>query len=114
MLGAYIASQVNAVMSDHGETMVLSRSTEGTTITLKGKRVAGTLDNVGNGDQQTFRVLIGTAELAASAWSSKVPTAGGNGAGDTITVDGRARNVLDVRPRSDGDVVALYDLEVAG
>lgn len=114
MMAQYIADQVAAVIAEHGETMILARSTEGTTITLMGKRVGGGLDALGNAEQQTFRVLIGTAEIAASAWASKVPTAGGAGPGDTIMVGGRTRNVLDVKPRGDGDVVALYELEVAG
>ncbi len=97
----------------HGETMTLSRAGE-TDIVLRGKRVGGSLDSVGNSDQQSFRVLISPTELQASAWASKVPAAGGEGPGDTIFVGGRTRNVLDVRPRGDGDVLALYELEVAG
>ena len=114
-MSAYIAERVADIIATHGETMTLSRVGEGTTITLKGKRPSGgSLDRLGNGDQQSFRVLICPTELLASAWASKEPTAGGDGPADTLTVDGRPRNVLDVRPRRDGDVVALYELEVAG
>lgn len=114
MFGLYVADQVAAVIQEHGETMTLSREGE-SPITLKGKRIAGgALDRLGNGDQQSFRVLIAPTELLASAWASKVPTSGGEGPADTLTVDGRVRNVLDVRPRRDGDVVALYELEVVG
>ncbi len=115
MFGQYVADQVAAVIQEHGETMTLARDGETTTISLKGKRIAGgALDRLGNGDQQSFRILISSTELLASTWASKVPTSGGDGPADTLIVDGRARNVLDVRPRGDGDVVALYELEVAG
>ena len=96
-----------------GETMMLNRTGE-TSITLKGRRIGGGLNDVGNADQQAFRVKIGTVELLASAWAVKAPTAGGSGAGDTITIDGRVRAILDVKPIRDGETVALYDLEVAG
>ena len=96
-----------------GATMTLSRVGE-TSFTLKGRRIDGGIDKVGNADQQSFRVKIGTAELAASDWAPKVPSPGGDGAGDTLTVDGRVRAILDVTPIRDGEAVALYDLEVAG
>lgn len=115
MSAAGTARRVARLIRKHGETMTLSRSSEATTISLKGKRITGgSLDRLGNSDQQSFRVLIAPTELLASAWASKEPTAGGEGPADTLTVDDRARNVLDVRPRRDGDVVALYELEVAG
>ena len=98
-------------IASHGETMTLTRTGEGTTISLKGKRIPGTTDGVGNSaEQQVFRVKIGTAELAASAWAVKVPSS----STDALTVDGRVRAVLDVRPLGDGGVTALYELEVAG
>jgi hypothetical protein len=96
-----------------GTTMTLNRLGE-TPITLKGKRIGGGIDQLGNAHQQVFTVKIGAAELAASDWASKVPSAGGDGAGDTITIDGRVRAILDVRPIRDGETVGLYELEVAG
>ena len=96
-----------------GATMTLNRVGE-TSIALKGKRIGAGVDQVGNADQQSFRVKIGTVELAGSDWASKVPSAGGDGAGDTLTVDGRVRAILDVTPIRDGETVALYHLEVAG
>lgn len=113
MSAGSIARNAARLIQRHGETMTLSRQGE-TDITLKGKRVGGSLDGVGNGDQQSFRVLISTTELLASAWASKAPTAGGNGPADALKVGDRFRSVLDVRARGDGDVVALYELEVAG
>lgn len=109
-----LVANASRMIARKGETMTLTRASEGTTISLKGKRIGGSLDDVGNADQQTFRVKIGTVELLASAWASKVPTAGGSGAGDTITVGGRVRNILDVRPIREGETVGLYELAVAG
>ncbi len=94
-----------------GSSMTLAREGEGSTITLKGKRVPGTTVAVGNSaEQQSFRVKIGVAELAASAWAVKVPNAGT----DSLTVDGLPRAVVDVRPLADGGVTGAYELEVVG
>ena len=58
----------------HGETMVLKRASEATTVTLKGKRLVGsTVDVGGSAVQQEFRVKIGTPELSLSIWASKAP-----------------------------------------
>lgn len=111
MFGAYVADLANAVLNGHGETMTLARSSEATTVTLKGKRIPGSTDDVGGSErQQRFRVKIGVAELAASAWSSKAPSA----EGDTITIGGIPRAIVDVRPLGDAGTVALYELEVVG
>ena len=94
----------------HGETMVLKRASEATTITLKGKRLVGlTVDVGGSAVQQEFRVKIGTSELSSSAWMSKAPARH-----DSIVIDGRERSILDVRPLGDAGTVALYELLVAG
>jgi hypothetical protein len=63
----------------------------------------------GTASQQVFRVRIAPTELAASDWATKEPKRT-----DSIVIGGRTRTILDVRPISDGDVVALYELEVAG
>lgn len=98
-------------ISQRGESMTLAREGEGTTITLKGKRVPGTTVSVGNSaEQQSFRVKIGTAELLASAWSVKVPSS----STDSLTVDSVPRAVVDVRPLADGGVTGAYELEVIG
>ena len=94
----------------HGETMVLKRASEATTVTLKGKRLVGsTVDVGGSAVQQEFRVKIGTSELSSSAWTSKAPVRH-----DSIVIDGRERSILDVRPLGDAGTVALYELLVAG
>ena len=83
---------------------------EGTTVTLAAKRVGGVLEPLDNtAVQQRFRVLIGTAELTASAWASKVPVRT-----DKLTFAGRVRAVMDARPIKDGDTVGLYELDVVG
>lgn len=106
-----VISAAQRMLARRGETMILARESEGTTVTLKGKRLGGGLDDAGNtAVQQAFSVLIGTTELLASAWSSKVPTADA----DDITIGGRRRRILDVQPRLDGDTVGLYELVVAG
>lgn len=98
-------------VASRGESMTLARTGEATTISLKGKRIPGSTDDVGgSAEQQRFRVKIGTAELLASAWATKVPSS----STDTLTVDGRARTVVDVLPLADGGTVALYELEVVG
>lgn len=94
-----------------GESMTLSREGEATTISLKGKRIPGSTDDVGgSAEQQRFRVKIGTAEMLASAWATKVPSS----STDTLTVGSRVRAVVDCKPIGDGDTVALYELEVVG
>lgn len=94
-----------------GESMTLARVGEGTTISLKGKRIPGATDDVGgSAEQQRFRVKIGTAELLASAWATKVPSS----STDTLTVGGRVRTVVDCKPLGDGERVGLYELEVVG
>ena len=97
-------------VAQRGESMTLSRAGH-TAITLKGKRIPGTTEEGGGSStRQRFRVKIGVAELNASAWATKVPSS----ASDTLTVDGRPRTIVDVRPLGDGGVVALYELEVVG
>lgn len=97
-------------VAERGETMTLARAAEGTTIALKGKRVPGsTVETGGSAAQQQFRVKIGVAELAASAWSVKVPAST-----DTITIGSIVRTILDVRPIGDGGTTALYELDVVG
>lgn len=95
----------------YGDTATLSRDGEGTTISLKARRLGGALEAIGGGTtaQQVFRVKIGTDELLTSAWSTKAPKRG-----DVLTIDGRARTVRDARPIKDGATVGLYELEVAG
>lgn len=98
-------------VSLHGSTMTLARTGEGTTISLKGKRIPGTMEAVGAGTaiQQVFRVKIATTELLASAWATKTPKRG-----DALTVDGRVRTVLDARPLADRGTTVLWELEVSG
>jgi len=111
MFGQYVATQATAVITTHGETMTLSREGEATTISLKGKRIPGSTEETGgSATVQRFRVKIAPTELLASAWATKVPSSGT----DTLTVGGRARTVVDWKPLGDGDVVALYELEVVG
>lgn len=111
MPGAGTASNAARIIAAHGETMTLSRIGEASTITLKGKRIPGSTDDVGgSAEQQRFRVKIAPTELLASAWATKVPSA----STDTMTIGGRARTVVDCKPLGDGDTVALYELEVAG
>ena len=111
MYSQYVADQAAAVIQDHGETMTLSRQGEATTIALKGKRIPGTSEEAGgSAEHQRFRVKIAPTELLASAWATKVPSS----STDTLTIGGRVRAVVDVRPLGDGDTVALYELEVVG
>ena len=110
-MSAYIAERVAEIIAVHGETMTLSREGEATTISLKGKRIPGSTDDAGgSAEHQRFRVKIAPTELLASAWASKVPSS----STDTLTVGGRPRTVVDWKPLGDGDVVALYELEVVG
>lgn len=108
--GAHILRAASRIMLSHGEVMVLARGSEATTVSLKGKRIPGSTEDVGgSASQQRFRVKIAPTELAASAWVSKVPAYG-----DTIAVAGVPRAVMDVRPLSVGNSVALYELDVVG
>ena len=94
----------------HGEAMTLKREGEASTVTLRGKRLAGSVTDIGGSvAQQEFRIKIGTTELAASPWASKAPARH-----DSIVIDGRERSILDVRPLIDAGTVALYELLVAG
>lgn len=111
MSGAAIAADVARIIAAHGETMTLAREGEATTISLKGKRIPGTTEDVGgSAEHQRFRVKIAPTELLASVWTSKIPSSNT----DTLIVASRPRTVVDVRPLGDGDTVALYELEVVG
>lgn len=111
MPGVGTASNAARIIAAHGETMTLSRDGEATTISLKGKRIPGSTEETGgSAEAQRFRVKIAPTELLASAWATKVPSS----STDTLTVGGRARTVVDCKPLGDGDVVALYELEVVG
>ena len=105
-----VARNAVRLLATHGETMVLKRASEDTTISLKGKRLVGSMVDIGgSAAQQEFRVKIGTTELAASPWASNAPVRH-----DSIVIDGRERSILDVRPLGDAGTVALYELLVAG
>ena len=105
-----LVAEVNAILQEHGEAMTLKREGEASTITLRGKRVLGTVADIGgSAAQQEFRVKIGTAELVVSSWASKTPVRS-----DSIVIDGRERSILDVRPLGDAGTVVLYELSVAG
>jgi hypothetical protein len=109
MSAGYIAERAAAIVAEQGETMLLKRSGE-TDISLKGKRLPGSTEDLGNtSTQSVFRVKIGTAELSASAWSTTAPLRG-----DKLLVDGRTRSVRDAFPLKDGDTILMYELEVAG
>lgn len=110
MSAEHVARCVARMMAVHGETMVLKRASELSTVTLQGKRLTGDLvDTGGSSAQQQFKVRIGTIELLASSWHNKTPARH-----DTLVVDGWERSVLDIRPLGDGTTVMLYELEVAG
>lgn len=110
MSAEHVARCVARMMAVHGETMVLKRASELSTVTLQGKRLTGDLvDTGGSSAQQQFKVRLGTMEILASSWGNKAPARH-----DTLAVDGRERSVLDVRPLGDGATVILYELEVAG
>jgi hypothetical protein len=109
MNARYIARRVAKIVAAHGETITLKREGE-TDLALKGKRIGGNVDDIGGtAAQQSFRVRIAPTELAASVWAVKEPKRK-----DALVVGGRTRLVTDVRPISDGDTVAMYELEVAG
>lgn len=111
MPGGAIHRNAARLIRLHGEIMILSREGEATTITLKGKRIPGSTDDVGgSAQQQRFRVKIAPTELLASAWASKVPTS----STDTLIIGGRPRTVVDCKPLGDVDTVAIYELEVVG
>lgn len=99
------------MLSRAATVATLARDSEVSTITLKARRIGGSIDELAGGTaaQQSFRVKISAGEIAASAWTTKAPKRG-----DVLTIDGRARSVLDVRPINDAATVALYELEVAG
>ena len=42
-----LVAEVNAILQEHGETMTLQREGEGSTITLRGKRLPGTVADIG-------------------------------------------------------------------
>jgi hypothetical protein len=106
-----LADNAARMIAERGETMTLSRTDE-TDISLKGKRMIRGHDDIATGGtsaQQEFRLRIATTELLASAWTDKRVKRS-----DTITVAGRVRSILDARPISDGDTIAMYELTVAG
>mgnify|MGYP001496512184 FL=1 len=94
-----------------GDTMILRRAGEATTITLKGKLVTtGTSESLGGTAQQRRNAIrIGPTEIESSAWSDPWPLAT-----DAIEVEGRSKRVLTVEPLRVGTKVHVYLLTVAG
>lgn len=104
-----LASNAARMIRKKGETMTLRRSGE-TDLALKGKRVGGALDPIGgSAAQQAFTVRIAPTELAASSWAVKAPRRT-----DQLVIAGVTHTVLGSRPLSDGDTVAMHELEVSG
>lgn len=92
-----------------GEPMVLAREGEAS-LPLIGRRLTGSLDEVGgSATQQSFRVKVGTVEILASSWASRAPVRG-----DTLSVGGTPRAVMDVQPVMVGEIILMYLLEVVG
>jgi hypothetical protein len=107
-----VKSRVERAYRLYGDSMVLARESEGTTITCKGKRVdAGSSDVVGGNtaQQQVFKVRITTVELAASAWTDKYPKRT-----DRLTVESRACAVRSARRIGHAGVTIVWELEVGG
>lgn len=100
------------IVRAHGRSMVLRRSSEGTSIALVGKPVAGSASVVelgGTARQQQLRVKIGPTEIEASAWTLAYPLRA-----DTLEYGGRVRAVRHVRPIRHNGTLRLYELTVAG
>ena len=105
-----VVATAASIIARYGKTMTLIRPGE-TDLSLKGKRLAGSITEAGGTSrQQEFQVLISTTELLASDWANKAPSADT----DQIMVDGKLCALLDAQPRSEGNIVAMYDLTVAG
>ncbi|MDP2377782.1 hypothetical protein [Reyranella sp.] len=110
MSGDYTAERFAAVLDEHGDTMVLDREGEATTITLKGKRIPGTTVAIGgSAKQEQFDVKIAPTAILASTWTLKEPRRT-----DGILVDGKKRAVLEATPYKDSGVLCGYFLKVAG
>lgn len=107
---SYVSERVAAIIDEHGDSMTLARTGEATTITAKGKRIPGGFEEIGGtAAQQDFKVKLSLTALTASAWTVKVPKRH-----DTLTIDSRARAVLDAIPVGDSAVTALYIVTVKG
>jgi hypothetical protein len=98
------------IIAEWGSDMVLRRATEATTISLKGKRIPGSIEETGNSAaQQVFGVKIAATEILASAWADKFPKRD-----DSIRINERDHTLLDARPLKHMGVLYLYELTVAG
>lgn len=106
-----VAAIVARYISQHGESATLSRTGEGTTITLYAKRYgAAELDFGGTtAAQATMTVRIAPTELAASAWTDKFPKRH-----DKLLIAGRTCIVREVDTRKDGATTMLHILTVSG
>lgn len=110
MSAAFRARRVAAIIAKQGRAMTLRRAGE-SDLAVRGVRQEGASIEAGNtATQQVFKVRITPTELLASSWASKVPAS----SGDVLVVEGRIRTVIEVEPIHDGDVLAMYDLTVAG
>lgn len=110
MAGAFTARRVDALIAGHGMPSTLARAGEATTIALYAKRYGSIEADTGNtAAQQEFKVRIGTAALAASAWADKAPRRF-----DTLAVDGKPRKVLNVDTREDAGFAVMHILTVVG
>jgi len=107
-----LVADAASMIAEMGQTMMLARDSEGTTITLRGKRAgSGSIDptGIGTAAQENFKVRIATGELTASAWPDKFPKRH-----DMLTVGSRVYHVNAAPAARDGDAVAMYELDVTG
>lgn len=113
MSGAYTASQVAAVLADHGQTMTLKRRIDVgfDSLDVKGRIFNPRLQAVDlDGEAGTVqRVRISHAEIAASSLPNLLPTEK-----DQIVIGGTALSIEAVNTLRDGEIIACHVLEVVG
>jgi hypothetical protein len=106
-----ILNTAGRFIAKYGQAATLKRQGE-SDLAVKVKRVVTLreLEDTGNTAAQLHNfVKAGTAELAASDWTVKAPARK-----DQLSLDGRVRTILSVRPVLYGNTVGLYVLELAG
>ena len=103
------ADEYAAILTDHGESMTLTR-TGGASVVLYGKRVGMPTDAVESGTTASdqIEVRISRAEIAAASWPEPPRRT------DTILIGGRTYMVLAAQQHDDRGTVYGWKLQVVG
>lgn len=99
-----------AIITDHGESMTLTRAGGGAAVALYGKRSGMPVDveAVGTTRPVSFDVRISRSEIATASWPEPPRHL------DTLTIGGRTYVVMSAQQMDDRGTVYGWKLQVTG